>query len=130
VEPRQPVVLVAGISEYAAMKCVEVLLRCPVVDGVIMLGLMPALSLEPFSKSASEDVREQLREAILAGITRIFGRLNGLAQRYNRPTIVASEPLAFGASLADRIIRILVERNSVCYDMPYQETTAFASLAQ
>jgi acyl-CoA synthetase (NDP forming) len=124
-----PVDLVAGAFGDAVIRCVEVLLRCPVVDGVIMLGLMPALPPEQLSKAAKEDERERLRETLLAAIAQIFDQLNELAKKYDKPTIVASEPLAFGAALANRIIRTLAERNSVCYDMPHQAAAAMANLA-
>jgi acyl-CoA synthetase (NDP forming) len=125
-----PVDLVASAFGDVPAKCVEVLLRCPVVDGVIMLGLRPTLPPEQFSKSSSEDVREKLREAIVSGITRIFEQLNGLAERYDKPIIVAAEHLPFGADLANQVIRTIVEREYVCYNMPQHAATAFASLAQ
>jgi len=124
-----PVDLVAGTFGDAVIRCVEVLLRCPTVDGVIMLGLMPAMPPEQISKAAKEDERERLREALLAAIVQVFDQLNELAKKYDKPTIVASEPLAFGAALANRIIRTLAERNSVCYDMPHQAAVAMANLA-
>ncbi len=125
-----PVDLVAGIFGDAVIKCVEVILRCPVVDGVIMLGLMPALPLEQFSPAAKEDERERLREALVSAIASIFDKLNELTDKYKKPTIVASEPMAFSASLAKKIIRALADRNSVCYDMPHQAAAAFANLAR
>ncbi len=124
-----PVDLVAGAFGDAVIKCVEVLLRCPVVDGVIMLGLMPALPPEQLSKAAKEDEREHLREILLATIAQVFDQLNELSKKYDKPTIVASEPLAFGATLAHKITRILAQRNSVCYDMPHQAAAAMANLA-
>jgi acyl-CoA synthetase (NDP forming) len=125
-----PVDLVAGIFGDAVMKCVEVVLRSPVVDGVIFLGIMPALPLEQFSLAASEDERERLRESIVLAIAGIFDRLNEMTQKYQKPVFVASEPIAFGGSLAKRIIRTLVDRNSVCYDMPHKAAAAFANLAR
>jgi acyl-CoA synthetase (NDP forming) len=124
-----PVDLVAGAFEGAVIKCVEVLLRCPVVDGVIMLGLMPALPPGQISKAAKEDERDRMRESLLTAIAQIFDQLNELSKKYDKPTIVASEPLAFGAALASRIIHTLAERNSVCYDMPHQAAAAMANLA-
>jgi acyl-CoA synthetase (NDP forming) len=124
-----PVDLVAGTFGDAVIKSVEILLRCPVVDGVIMLGLMPALPPEQVSKAAKEDERERMREMLLATIAQIFDKLNELAKKYDKPTIVASELLAFGAAFAHKITRILAQRNSICYDMPHQAAAAMANLA-
>ncbi len=124
-----PVDLVAGTFGDTVLRCVEVLLRCPVVDGVIMLGLMPAMPQEQLSKAATEDEREHLREILLTTIAQVFEKLNELAKKYDKPTIVASEPLAFGAALAQKITRILAQKTSVCYDMPDQAAAAMANLA-
>ncbi|MBM4446083.1 MAG: hypothetical protein FJ023_01860 [Chloroflexi bacterium] len=125
-----PVDLVAGIFGDAVLRCVEVILRCPVVDGVIMLGLMPALPLEQFVLATKEDERERLREALVSGIAGIFDKLNEMTDEYKKPIIVASEPMAFSANLSKRIIRTLASRNSICYDMPHKAASAFANLAK
>lgn len=124
-----PVDLVAGTFGDTVFRCVEILLRCPIVDGVIMLGLMPAMPQEELSKAAKEDEREHLRELLLTRIAQVFDKLNELTEKYDKPAIVASEPLAFGAALEHKITRILAQKNSVCYDMPHQAAVAMANLA-
>jgi acyl-CoA synthetase (NDP forming) len=125
-----PVDMVAGIFGEGVMKCVEIVLRSPAVDGVIFLGIMPALPMEQFRREAKLDERDRLREAILEGIIKIFDSLKELTAKYGKPIVVGSEPIAFGAGLAKKIIRSLAERNAVCYDLPHKPATAFASLAK
>jgi len=125
-----PVDLVAGAFGDALTKCVEVLLRCPTVDAVIMLGLMPGVSGQLFTQSFSEQEREQSRELLLTRIGNIFDRLNELVNAHQKPVVVASEPPAFGSGSADKVTRTIAERNSVCYHMPHQAASALASLVQ
>ena len=125
-----PVDMVAGVFGDAVMKCIEVVLRSPAVDGVIFLGIMPALPLQQFSLTAKEADRDRLREAVLSAIVNVFDRLKELTDTYKKPIVVGSEPIAFGATLAKRIIRALSARNAICYDMPHKAAAAFANLAK
>jgi len=125
-----PVDLVAGLFGDGVMRCIEVVLRSPVVDGVIFLGIMPALPMEQFSRAAKLEDRDHLRDAILSAIIKIFDTLKELTDKYNKPIVVGSEPIAFGADLANKIIRSLADRNCVSYDMPHKAAAAFAYLAK
>jgi acyl-CoA synthetase (NDP forming) len=125
-----PVDLVAGLFGEGVIRCIEVVLRSPVVDGVIFLGIMPALPMEQFSRSAKLEDRDRMRDAILSGIISIFDKLKELTDKYNKPIVVGSEPIAFGADLANKIIRSLADRNCVSYDMPHKAAAAFAYLAK
>ena len=126
-----PVDLVAGAFGDALTKCVEVVLRCPVVDAVIMLGLMPGVGVKrQFARSSDENEREELRQALLEGISRVFDQLNELVNTHQKPVVVGSEPIAFGTGFTDKITRAIAERNSVCYGMPHQAASALASLVQ
>ena len=125
-----PVDLVAGLFGDGVMRCIEVVLRSPVVDGVIFLGIMPALPMEQFSRAAKIEERDHLRDAILSAIIKIFDTLKELTDKYNKPIVVGSEPIAFGADLANKIIRSLADRNCVSYDMPHKAAAAFAYLAK
>jgi acyl-CoA synthetase (NDP forming) len=124
-----PVDLVAGIFGEKVLECVEIVLRSPAVDGVIFLGIMPALPMEQFRRVTRLEDREHMRDAILAGILSIFDRLKDMTAKYNKPVVVGSEPIAFGATLGRKIIRSLADRNCVSYDMPHKPATAFAALA-
>jgi acyl-CoA synthetase (NDP forming) len=125
-----PVDLVAGLFGEGVFKCIEVVLRSPVVDGVIFLGIMPALPMEQFSRTAKIEDRDRLRDAILSAIIKIFDTLKELTDKYHKPIVVGSEPIAFGADLANKIIRSLADRNCVSYDMPHKAAAAFANLAK
>jgi len=125
-----PVDLVAGVFGDPVIKCIEVILRCPAVDGVIFLGLMPALPMQQFALAAQKNDRERLREVLVSGIAGIFDKFHELSDKYKKPIIVASEPMAFAANLTREIVRTLADMNSVCYDMPHKAATAFANLAK
>ena len=125
-----PVDLVAGIFGDAVIRCIEVVLRSPAVDGVIFLGLMPALPLEQFALAAEETERERLREVLVSGIVGIFDKLHELSDKYKKPIVVASEPMAFAANLTRKIVKTLADKNSVCYDLPHKAATAFANLVK
>ena len=56
-----PIDLVAGAFGDAMVKSVEVLLRCEVVDSVIMLGLMPALPEALLVPSNNKQEQERLK---------------------------------------------------------------------
>ncbi|OGN91590.1 MAG: hypothetical protein A2Z70_04525 [Chloroflexi bacterium RBG_13_48_17] len=125
-----PVDLVAGLFGDGVIRCIEVVLRSPAVDGVIFLGIMPALPMEQFSRAAKLEDRDRMRDAILSAIISVFDKLKVLTDKYNKPIVVGSEPIAFGASLAKKIIRSLANRNCVSYDMPHKAAAAFAYLAR
>jgi acyl-CoA synthetase (NDP forming) len=125
-----PVDLVAGIFGEKVLECVEIVLRSPAVDGVIFLGIMPALPMEQFRRVTKLEDRDRMREAILAAIPSIFDRLKEMTAKYNKPIVVGSEPIAFGATLGRKIIRSLANMNCVSYDMPHKPATAFASLVK
>ncbi len=125
-----PVDMVAGIFGEGVIRCVEVVLRSPVVDGVIFLGIMPALPMEQFSRAAKLEERDRMRDAILEAIVGIFDRLKELTAKYDKPIVVGSEPIAFSANLSSKIIRALADKNCVSYDMPHKPAAAFAYLAK
>jgi len=124
-----PVDLVAGIFGEKVLTCVETVLRSRAVDGVIFLGIMPALPMDQFRKAMRTDEKDRLREAILEAIIHVFDRLKEMTAKYDKPVVVGSEPIAFGQALSTKIIRALAERNAVSYDMPHKPADAFASLA-
>jgi acyl-CoA synthetase (NDP forming) len=125
-----PVDMVAGIFGDEVMRCIEVVLRSPAVDGVIFLGIMPALPMDQFRRAVKTEERDRMRETILSAIIKIFDTLKELTAKYDKPIVVGSEPIAFGAGLAKKTIRSLADRNSVCYDMPHKAAAAFANLAK
>ena len=49
------------------MRCVEVVLRSPVVDGVIFLGLMPALPMDQFAEALTQRLANSLQVKTVVG---------------------------------------------------------------
>ena len=125
-----PVDMVAGIFGEGVLRCVETVLRSPTVDGVIFLGIMPALPMEQFRRAMKSEDKDHMRDAILSAIVHIFDRLKEMTAKYDKPVVVGSEPIAFGQGLSTKIIRALAGRNAVSYDMPHKPADAFASLVR
>ena len=126
-----PVDLVAGAFGDAMIKSIEVLMRCPVVDGIIMLEIMPALPQEVFSSSyVNEEGEDHKQKTILMSSLQLFDQLDKLTKRYRKPTIVASEPPFPNTSFAAEFIYTLGQNNFVCHSKPHQAAAAFASLAK
>ena len=71
-----PVDLVAGAFGDAMMKSVEVIMRCPVVDGVIMMGLMPAMPADFFHIPTTEEEGKKMREDIIAAAAHILSLIH------------------------------------------------------
>lgn len=125
-----PIDLVAGAFGNAMMKSVEVIMRCPVVDGVIMMGLMPSVPEEFFHPPTGEEAIEKRRKDMIAAITHIFEEVNGLVNTYQKPVVIASDPLFNSARTKARLTYALGGMNAVCYDMPHEAAAALASLAK
>lgn len=127
-----PVDLVAGGGGDTILKAIDILMRCPLVDGVIMLGLMPIMGPAQMDRAFSglQTGRDMVREEMVEGIGVLFDRLNNLSDCYNKPLIVASEPMAFGSQFARKIAHAISDRNTICYEMPHQAAMVFARLAQ
>jgi acyl-CoA synthetase (NDP forming) len=127
-----PVDLVAGGGGDTILRAIEILMSCPVVDGVIMLGLMPILGPAQMDRAFSnmQTERNMVRGEIVEATGALFDQLNNLSDRYNKPLIVASEPMAFGSQFARRIAHAIADRNTMCYEMPHQAAAVFARLAQ
>ena len=124
-----PVDLVAGGSTDTSFKAVETVLRCPSVDGVMMMSIMPALRLERLSASADEADRERWANDLVQAVVDVIDRFNKLADRYQKPVIVASEQMFANAIQETKIIYALGQRNLICYQTPHQAAIVLAGLA-
>lgn len=124
-----PVDLVAGSTREAVFKGIEMLLRCPVVDGVMMLSIMPALGLKRLTASADEAEREQWEERALLAVVKAMDEFSKLAQKYNKPVVVATEHMLADAVQETRIIYAIGQHNCICHQSPHQAATAFNALA-
>lgn len=125
-----PVDLVAGVRGELALKSLEALVRCPAVDGVILMGVVALLPSEWLFLSPDEAERERWEKVTLLTMTETFNHINALPGKYQKPVIVASELPFADAVLENKIARELGQRNQVCYTMPHHAATVLASLTQ
>ncbi len=124
-----PVDLVAALRPDHLWKALGCLLRCSEIDGVILLGIMPALPLRPLPPSASpQEIEKQLQET-LTGIRDAFQESLSLADRYQKPVIVASEFPTTSVDIESRMDGMLGKMGGVCYFTPEDAAMVMASLA-
>jgi acyl-CoA synthetase (NDP forming) len=123
-----PVDLVAGSNREATFKGVEILLRCPIVDGVMMMSIMPALGLKRLTAAADEAEREHWQERAVLAVVKAVDQFNNLAQKYNKPVVVATEHMLSDAVQETRIIHALGQHNSICHQSPHQAAAAYNAL--
>jgi acyl-CoA synthetase (NDP forming) len=125
-----PVDLVSGLRPGDLQKSLEVLFGCPRVDGVILLGLMPALPLHTYWVSSIGQEQREKVNIILDDIGRVFSELMVMAQSYAKPLIVASD-LPFGGNyLESKMLERVGEKGGICFTQPEQAALVFASMAR
>lgn len=122
-----PVDLVAGSRGPAIFRCVELLLGSPVVDGVLVLGIMTALP-GSFSVFSGDPARQGGEENLIQGVVGVLEEFNGLAAKYGKPVLVASEQIFADGPLETRITHALGQKESICYPLPHQPAAVFAGL--
>jgi len=125
-----PIDLVAGLFGDAILEVMDIVLGCPVVDGLIFIGIH--LALHPLTPSAlmTPEERQKAREAepeITAGI---FNRLDKMVGKHGKPIIAASDPNTIHSGLIQQINLALAMDNHVCYRYPHQAASVFATLAE
>jgi len=126
-----PVDFVGGTPRENHLKVVEALLRCPVVDGVIALGLMPPLRRDQLAAFFNIRQDGQVSEEFIASVlAQTVDALNGLSDQYGKPIVIAWRQADFGGLAAEKITRILAERNSICYELPHEAAAVFARLVE
>ena len=111
-------------------KSLETLLRCPGIDGIILLGLEPALPkqvnwLDPHFRDQEGQVN-QVSEAI----GDVFDQIMGLADSHGKPIIVASDLPFDDSYLKGEMLQRIGERGGVCHILPDHAAVVFASLAR
>lgn len=126
-----PVDFVGGGPREHNINVVEILLRCPVVDGVILLGLMPPVRRDQMASifDPAQDGQE-MKEFIASMLASVLDTLKELRERYQKPIVLASPQLDFGALTAQETVRILAEHNSTCFELPDRAAAAFTRLVQ
>jgi acyl-CoA synthetase (NDP forming) len=124
-----PVDLVAGRSREAVFKALEMLLRCPAVDGVLMLSIMPALRLERLTASADEAEKKRWKERAVLAVVEAIDGFKEISQKYRKPVVVASEQMFADAVQETQIMYALGQHNSICHQFPHQAAAVLAGLA-
>jgi acyl-CoA synthetase (NDP forming) len=124
-----PVDLVAGRSREAVISGIEILLRCPVVDGVVMLSIMPALKLERITASATEAERQRWEQRAVQAVVEAMDDFGQLARRYGKPVVVASEQMFADAVQETQINYAVGQHGSICHQFPHQVAAVFNALA-
>ena len=125
-----PVDLVAGSFADAVFHSVEIVLACPSVDSVVFLSIMPALKLKRMATPAEEASSEEWGSHMVQAVVDAMERFNGLAAKYNKPVIVASEHMFATAVQETKIIYALGQQNTMCYHQPHHAAQVLNALAE
>lgn len=124
-----PVDLVAGLQREHLWKGLECLLRCDAVDGIILLGIMPALPIKPLPPRPSPELIKERQADLLAAAGELFDRFMEMAHDFGKPVVVASEFPVHSPDLEVHMAARLGEREHVCYARPEDAATVLAGLA-
>jgi acyl-CoA synthetase (NDP forming) len=123
-----PIDLVAGTSSDNVFHAVETILASPDVDGVIYLGLMPALKFTKTELQQKKFMDGNWGEALVRAAMECGRSLSRLSKQYGKPVVVASEHLMASAEVEVRMIRAMGQSGTLCYEMPYEAAEVMAAL--
>jgi acyl-CoA synthetase (NDP forming) len=113
-----PVDLVAGATADNIFKAAELVMQCPSVDALMFLSLMPALRMGSFDAPQDKSIRENWGKKMVESVALAMDEFNALADKYNKPVVIASEYMwATNVEQAGITFR-LGQHNAVCYHMP------------
>jgi acetyltransferase len=125
-----PVDLVAGVAGDNIFKAIELVMQVPSVDSMMFLSIMPALKVRGFDAPQEPVAREKWGEEITAAVIEAFERLNGIADKYHKPLVVASEHMWSTAVEQAKIGYTLGQHNAVCYHMPHEAATVLDAMVK
>ena len=123
-----PVDLVAGSEPEDVLRVVETVLASPDVDGVIYIGLMPALKFTREELMQRGSAGQAWGDALVRAAVEVVQHLRGLARKYEKPVVVASEHLIASAEQEAHMLYAIGQAGSVCYEMPYEAADVMAAL--
>jgi len=125
-----PVDLVAGVAGDNIFKAIELVMQVPSVDSMMFLSIMPALRVRGFDAPREQEAREKWGKDITAAVIEAFERLNGIADKYHKPLVVANEYMwATGVEQAE-IVYALGQHNAVCYHMPHEAAAVLDAMVK
>lgn len=123
-----PVDLVASLHPDHMRKALEALLRCPELDAVMLLGLIVALPLKVLSPSADQDSVRRWTEDMISMINEAYDQFLLLADRYQKPVIIASEFPVSQIGFEELVAPSLGKKDYVCYSEPEDAAIVMAGL--
>ena len=124
-----PVDLVGGLRPDHMRKSLESLLRCAEIDGIVLLGLMAALPVEPEPASATQDVVMRRTDDMIRMVSEVFDDFICLAEPYQKPVIIGSEFPSTVPGFENLLAPRLGEKGYICYPQPDDAAKVMASLA-
>jgi acyl-CoA synthetase (NDP forming) len=124
-----PVDLVANVQGDNVFKAVEVVLDCPKVDGVLMMSIMPALQPGRLSSPAKPGTGKGRGGEAVQAVVEVIERFNSLAEKHQKPVIVASEHMFADAVMETQINYGLGQHQAICHQMPHQAARVFQALS-
>jgi acyl-CoA synthetase (NDP forming) len=125
-----PVDLVAGVAGDNIFKAIELVMQVPSVDSMMFLSIMPALKVRGFDAPQQPEAREKWGKEITAAVIEAFERLNAIADKYQKPLVVASEHMWSTAVEQAEIGYELGKNNAVCYHMPHEAAAVLEAMAK
>jgi acyl-CoA synthetase (NDP forming) len=129
-----PVDLVAGLRPGDFINCLEALLRCDYIDGVIALGAIG------FSTARARDFKESpyaerynlgpISELFMAEDLRTAQGVIGLIDKYEKPLLVAAETVLGARVIKNESIIMLEDNGVLVYPTPDRAAGVMARMAE
>lgn len=114
-----PVDIVASLKQDDFGRSIEVLLKSPEVDGILLLAIpSSALSYDPLPPVLTPEIIANRVEYTVNGVGKIYDRFMGLAVRYGKPVIIVSEFHFSLRNVEERLVQTLGAKGYVCYTSP------------
>jgi acyl-CoA synthetase (NDP forming) len=123
-----PVDLVAGSTPDNIFKAIEIVMQYPEVDSMLFLSMMPALRIRGFDLPTDESERAKYGDVLERAVVGAMDELNKLADKYNKPLVVATEHIWATNIEEARIPYMLGQQNAVCYHMPHEAADVLRAL--
>jgi hypothetical protein len=77
----------------------------------------------------TEEDKKSIQDDIETRVINTFDRVVEISKKHNKPVVIGSELPATSAAFAQQLNKSLADKKYVCYTMPHEAATAFATLA-
>jgi acyl-CoA synthetase (NDP forming) len=124
-----PVDLVAGARADSIFRAIELVMRCPNVDCMMFLSIMPALRVRGFDLPSDPVERAKFSGELVGAVVGAMEEFNALADKYNKPLLIATEHMWATLDEEANIGYALGKHNAICYHMPHHAATVLKALA-